>query len=60
MQPEAPAVRVQITRQQYQRTARDVAIAQAMLAACQEYTKGWFCRPVAIRIDIDAVIASVK
>lgn len=53
--PAAP-----IKRKDYQRIARDVAIARATLAACQEYTKGWFCCPVAIRIDLDAVIASVK
>lgn len=41
---------------QHQQRMRDLAIILATIAACQEATKTWFCCPVTIRIDIDAVM----
>lgn len=40
----------------HQQRVRDLAIIRATIAACQEETKTWFCCPVTIRIDIDAVL----
>lgn len=40
----------------HQQRARDLAIIKATIAACQAYTKDWFCKPVQIRVNIDEIL----